>query len=191
MQVEPADLRKRLGVQSLDNTFANFKRVKGAAAAFDAVYGLSQGASYSMVIIYGTTGSGKSHLCDALALEWYGQGMFTRVLCWPDMVKVLRRLTFNRDEGEPYPETIVDRYSKTPRLIIDDYGLGGSDWKLPIEWLERIINYRWHEELPTLLTTNLDRMQLPERVVSRFSDAVIGREVLNSAPDYRPKKVAK
>jgi len=64
--------------------------------------------------------------------------------------------------------------------LLDEYG---SEW----EWgeLEDIINYRYRERMFTVMTTNRDLTELPERVVSRFRDPDIGVVVLNSGKDYR------
>jgi len=85
-------------------------------------------------------------------------------------------------------DDIFERFRRARRLIIDDVGSGstGSNW----EWgeLEDIVNYRCREGLLTVVTTNLDLKELPDRIVSRFDDAVNGRIALISAPDYRPRK---
>lgn len=180
------ELRRNLRVQSLDNTFENLKRVKGMEMAIDTAQALANGtATYSIVLIYGTTGNGKSHVCDAVALQWYKRGLFARVLVWSELAAMLVKYQFSKEPDSPDPSLIVDRLAKAERLIIDDFGMGGSDSKLPVGWLERIVDWRYHERLPMLLTTNLDLKELPDRIVSRFSDVVRGRLVLNSAPDYR------
>ena len=63
--------------------------------------------------------------------------------------------------------------------------MGGSGSAWEYGQLEEIINHRSHENLFTILTTNRDLTELPERVVSRFQDPDIGRVVLNSGKDYR------
>ncbi len=99
--------------------------------------------------------------------------------------RVLRR---DESLGVTYDE-LIDRYCHCPALIVDDVGMGGSDsaW----EWgqLDEIINARYREHLITVLATNRDLKDLPERVVSRFSDPDIGLIVLNEGRDYRLRKV--
>jgi len=81
-------------------------------------------------------------------------------------------------------EELLRNYSYADRLIIDD--VAGTDWEF--EQLEKIIRSRYREHLFTILTTNLDQDQLPERIVSRFRDPEKGRLILNKGEDYRPEK---
>jgi len=60
-----------------------------------------------------------------------------------------------------------------------------------MEQLEKIIRVRYRERLFTILTTNRDISELPERIVSRFEDAEVARKVLNSGIDYRKLKGGK
>jgi len=68
-------------------------------------------------------------------------------------------------------------------------GTKGTEW----EWseLEDIVNYRYRNDLHTVVTTNLDLKLVPDRIVSRFRDAEKSRLVLNESGDYRPRKGVK
>lgn len=44
---------------------------------------------------------------------------------------------------------------------------------------------RYREHLFTIMTTNRDLTELPERIVSRFRDPDVGMVVLNEGADYR------
>ena len=81
-------------------------------------------------------------------------------------------------------DELLRNYSQADRLILDD--VAGTEWEM--EQLEKIIRARYRENLFTVLTTNLDPKELPERVVSRFLDREKGRLILNQGGDYRPKK---
>ena len=63
-----------------------------------------------------------------------------------------------------------------------------TDTKFAFEKLEEIILYRYRENLFTILITNLDYKQLPERVWDRFRDKKKARMVENKAPSFRGKK---
>ncbi|MBA7590759.1 hypothetical protein ES708_32896 [subsurface metagenome] len=67
-------------------------------------------------------------------------------------------------------------------------GIGGSGSEWELGQLEEIIAIRYRERLFTILTTNRDLTELPERVVSRFKDPDVGRVVLNDGADYRRRK---
>lgn len=168
------------------NTFDNFKSAKGAEKALFLFKELSTLPIWFMLLCYGGVGSGKTHLCNALAAVLCEKGKYCRVQEWPTVIRTLKRAIHSELKGSY--DDLFDRYQKTGVLILDDVGMGGtgSVW----EWgeLEEIINYRYEHKLPTVVTTNLDLKQLPPRIVSRFSDAVKSRKVLNQAEDYRPKK---
>jgi len=181
-------LRCDIRVTSLENTFDNFKSVKGTEKAVAAFRALAAGNTHwKMLLCYGGVGNGKTHLLEALAIELHKQGKFARVLTMSAIMAALKRGMGK--EAIDGLEDRVEHLSRVPYLLIDDVGMGGSgsDW----EWgqLEDIIVYRYRENLLTAVTSNLDISQIPERIVSRFSDSEKGRIVLNSGVDYRPLKV--
>jgi len=168
-------------------TFDDFKPVKGAEKALKLFKELANGSSWFMLLCYGHTGCGKTHLCHALANELKKKGQYCEVREWPFVIRCFKR-SMHSEFKDAYDE-LFDRYQKAPVLILDDVGMGGtgSNW----EWgeLEEIINYRYNNDLMTVVTTNLDIKDLPPRIVSRFSDAVKSRKVLNAGSDFRPSKV--
>lgn len=182
-------MRRRLNVSSFEHTFANFKSVLGAEKALAAFRALEAEPAGHMLLCIGGVGCGKTHLCEALTLSWAEQGIKYRLVVWADFVKLLKS-TFSGDLKGRFDE-IFTNYQKAPRLIIDDVGMGGASDK-SWEWglLEELINYRSRERLATVVTTNLDVTQLPDRVVSRFRDKDYARIVVNEAGDYRPQKLS-
>lgn len=192
---EPEDkkenLRRRLNLTSWDNTFENFKVVKGTELALKLFKELASGeASWFLLLCYGTAGSGKSHLCEALSIALAKRNIACCISEWSHIVRNLKR-AMHSEYKDAYDSTF-ERLLKVPQLIIDDIGSGstGSNW----EWgeLEDIVSFRSRDrdsEKPlTVLTTNLGLEELPDRIVSRFRDAVKGRIAFISAGDYRPGK---
>ena len=53
------------------------------------------------------------------------------------------------------------------------------------EKLFQILNYRYINRLPTVLTTNLSLEEIDGRIRSRLNDAALVRQVMIHAPDYR------
>ena len=149
-----------------------------------------------MLLCYGGVGNGKTHLCRALVNEFKKRGKHCGYSTWPSVIRNLKRAMFRSEYKDEY-DLLFSRYQRAERIVLDDVGMGGtnSNW----EWgeLEEIINYRYENRLLTVVTTNLDIKPsdnekipyIPERIVSRFGDAATSRKVLNSAEDYRPRKV--
>lgn len=176
-----------MNLSSLNNTFTTFKKVKGTEKAYTAFLALSTGeTTWKMLLCYGGVGNGKTHLCEALVIELYKKGSFARVLTMSQVMSYLKSMM--KPGAIDSFENVMDRFCRAKNLIIDDVGMGGSgsEW----EWgqLETIIVYRYRENLTTVLTSNLDINQIPERIVSRFRDAEKGRIVLNDGEDFRPQK---
>lgn len=181
------ELRLWLNITSWDNTFENFKVVRGTETSVKAFKELASGkASWFMLLNYGTAGCGKTHLCEALSIELAKRNIRCRVNEWAEVVRGFKKDM--RSEFKDAYDIHFENFRKQVYLIIDDIGSGstGSSW----EWgeLEDIVNYRYQENLFTVLTTNLDLKSLPDRVTSRFRDAIESRLILNKAPDYRPSK---
>ena len=183
-------------MSSLENTFANFKPVKGTEKALAAFKALAEGLTkWKMLICYGGVGNGKSHLCEATVIALYKRGIFCRVLTMARIMGSLKG-AMNPDAISPYHE-LLERYCRAERLIIDDVGMGSSDTDWAFGQLEEIVVARHREHLFTILSSNLDIKFnpehpnigfIPERIVSRFQDPDVGRVVLNEGADYRRLK---
>ncbi len=177
------------------NSFDNFKPVLGVETTLEAFKDIAfnEGAP-PLLMVYGTTGNGKTHLCEATVIELLKHGVDCRL--WPvaDLVSKLKQSI-----PENTTELLMGSLKKWPALILDEWGLNyGSEWEE--QKLEEIVLARERAELITIITTNLEppapgegsrKGQIPERVVSRFRDKTQARFILNAAPDYRPKKKAR
>jgi DNA replication protein DnaC len=182
-------LRKRLNISSLNNTFDNFKSAKGAEESLRFFKELSARPEWYMLLCLGTTGCGKTHLCESLSIELYKRGIFAPVIKFGEMVNAFKK-ALDSDYVGAY-DNRISAYKKMRCLILDDFGLGGKIAEYDIAILEEFIDYRYRERKMTVLTANLDLSKLPGRVVSRFGDKETSRIVINRANDFRPLKGAK
>lgn len=187
LEGEREELRRSLGVASLSNTFEKFKAVPGTQKALAAFKTLASGkAEWKMLLCYGGVGNGKTHLCEATAIALYKRGIFCRVLTMARIMRALKEC-MGSAALTSYDE-LLSNYCYAERLILDDVGMAGSGSEWEYGQLEEIIVVRYRESLFTIMTTNRDLSELPERIVSRFRDPSVGMVVLNEGADYRRLK---
>ncbi|MDZ4245895.1 MAG: DnaA/Hda family protein [Dehalococcoidia bacterium] len=189
---QPAVIRHR-GLNP-SQTFDNFQLSKRNQEAYDAARIFAEPDSpYPFVLIYGSTGCGKTHLCQACALTMQANGDAVRLSTLADFFSDCRNHLDSKD---------IERYLEIvrgwPVLIFDDMKAESlSNWA--VTHLEDIIDFRYRESmngnpLRTFLTTNLDVEPhgnippIPPRILSRFSDYKVGKVVLNEDIDHRPGK---
>ena len=180
-------LRQSLGVSSLDHTFGNFEHLPGTDRAYTAFFAMAnRDDARPFLLCYGGVGNGKTYLCEALALALRKKGRYARVVTMARVMSVLKH-SMQADSGMLSLDDILNNYCKAPHLILDDVGMGGSGSAWEFGQLEEIVCYRYRERLMTVLTTNRDLKELPERIVSRFYDPEVGFVVLNEGADFRRK----
>lgn len=98
------------------------------------------------LILVGPIGVGKSHAAVAACAEGAAKGIETRFLPTVELFELLRP---GGPDGALWDLMAVER------LILDDVGADRStDWSL--DRLYALVNRRWLEERPTIVTTNLD-----------------------------------
>ncbi len=188
--ISSKEICRFLKISSLESTFENFKPAKGSEDALKAAKAIATlETEWKLLFINGTWGNGKTHLLEAIALTLWGKGHSVRVETFPDFMASLKG-TFDRsrDSDGPSFNDLINRICNRAYLLLDDVGAAGSFSPFSLEQLERIILARYRADLFTVMTTNLDKEELPPFITSRFSDATKSRMVLNKAEDYRPKK---
>ncbi|GAH62140.1 unnamed protein product, partial [marine sediment metagenome] len=62
----------------------------------------------------------------------------------------------------------------------------GTEWEAAK--FDELMTSRWAAWKPTVITTNKDISELPDRIRSRFGDKDMSRFILDSAPDFRKGK---
>jgi DNA replication protein DnaC len=186
---------ERFGLSSLEHTFANFKPVPGTEEAVKLMKEIAEGESdRKFVLLYGTTGCGKTYLIEAVIITWLKKNIPTGYQTLSQMVRYLKR-AFQAGSIPPY-DVLFEQICKRNRLVLDDVGMGTIESKWEIAVLEDIINERYHRRYYpdgkiTILATNKDIIELPDRIVSRFYDPEFGAVVHIKAGDYRMKKQVK
>lgn len=128
------------------------------------------------LVLIGPTGTGKTHAAIAVAREAHAKGLSVVVLPVVELLDLLRP-TGGGDEHA------MRRLMDVDRLVLDDLGAEkATDWTQ--ERMYALVNRRWLEERPTIVTTNLEpevlrteEQGVGERLFSRLagSGAVVLR----------------
>lgn len=133
------------------------------------------------LLLQGGYGCGKTHLAAAIANFTVSLGVPTLFITVPDMLDSLRFAY-----GDP-DETFEDRFDdirSAGLLILDDFGTqNATSWAQ--EKLFQILNFRYINHLPTVVTTNLLMEDMEGRIRSRLQDPQLVTTVHIIAPDYR------
>jgi len=185
---------KQLNISSLDHTFENFKTInEETKVAKETLKSISDGKLLKQfILLSGTTGCGKTHLIEATIINWAKRGIWSYYMTFSEVARKLK--TALRKGGEFY-DLQFNTYRDTKRLIVDDFGMGTTESKFEISDLEDIIDLRYRKryypgcELVTILATNKDIKELPDRVVSRFYDPEFGVVLYMGDKDYRRRAI--
>jgi DNA replication protein DnaC len=133
------------------------------------------------LVLQGGFGCGKTHLAAAIANFVVGMGVPTLFLTVPDLLDTLR---FAYDSEDTTFEQRFDEIRNAPMLVLDDFGTqNATAWAQ--EKLFQIVNYRYINKLPLVVTTNLPLGEIEERIRSRLADPELVSTVYIKAPDYR------
>lgn len=133
------------------------------------------------LLLRGGYGCGKTHLAAAIANFAVEMGVPTLFLTVPDLLDMLR---FSYDSDDVTFEERFNEIRNASLLILDDFGTQNTTgWAQ--EKLFQIINYRYINKMPLVVTTNLSLDEIDARIRSRLSDPELVTDVRINAPDYR------
>lgn len=133
------------------------------------------------ILIQGGFGCGKTHLAAAIANEAVARGVPTLFLTVPDLLDSLR---FAYSDQDVTFEERFEQVRRAPLLVLDDFGTQNTtEWAR--EKLFQILNHRYINRLPLVVTTNLVLEEIEGRMRSRLSDPELVTPIRILAPDYR------
>jgi DNA replication protein DnaC len=139
------------------------------------------GSLNGWLLLLGGYGCGKTHLAAAVANYAVNMGVPTLFLTVPDLLDTLR-FAYN-DEDTTFEERF-EEIRNAKLLVLDDFGTqNATGWAQ--EKLFQIINYRYINKLPTVVTTNLAIDEIEARIRSRLADPELVTQSKISAPDFR------
>jgi DNA replication protein DnaC len=171
-------------------TFENFNprgRVglwPNQADSLEQAYNQAQHFSQSLkgwLLLQGGYGCGKTHLAAAIANFAVSIGVPTLFITVPDLLDTLR---FAYQDRESTFEERFEEIRTASLLVLDDFGTqNATPWAQ--EKLFQILNYRYINHLPLVVTTNLAIEEIEGRIRSRLEDPELVTSVRILAPDYR------
>ena len=133
------------------------------------------------LLLQGSFGCGKTHLAAAIANFVVEMGVPTLFITVPDVLDLLRG-SFSSTETNYVSQ--FDQIRNAQLLILDDFGTqNATPWAQ--EKLFQIINHRYVNRMPTVITTNVPLDEIEDRIRSRLIDPELVTRVVISAPDYR------
>lgn len=133
------------------------------------------------LVLMGRYGCGKTHLAAAIANSAIEKGVSTLFLTVPDLLDWLR---YSYSGADLSFEERFEEIRETPMLILDDFGTqNATPWAQ--EKIFQIMNHRYINQLPTVITSNLSLGDFDGRVRSRLQDPNLVTIVKIFAPDYR------
>lgn len=137
-----------------------------------------------LLLMTGTLGNGKTHLAIG-ALRAAFELHSVRGQFWPAVALLDRyRATFHDDTAVETVEEIDRQLRRLPLLVLDDLGTE-SGTPFVAERLFRLIDERYSEKQPLVVTSNVSFGELPERVRSRMKSASVA---YFDGPDRRGDK---
>jgi DNA replication protein DnaC len=170
-----------------DRTFETFKVYPAVKEAHDLALQLAEESSdVKWLILTSDVDTGKTHLAISICRRWLSRGKPAKYGLVPLLMEELRKGFDNKDPENNYPRRF-EFLLTVPLLVLDDLGTENrTPWVQ--EKLEEIVDYRYINALPLVVTTNLPMSKLPMRIASRFLRANFSRVVEIKAGEYRFQK---
>lgn len=163
-QIEKLFKNNNLGKRQLNSTFKNYKVTDKNKDAFENAKKytskLINEKTTKGLFITGTYGVGKTYLASCIANELIKN---KNTVLFGTLIQLLDFIKDTYKDNEISDKEYLNLYSSVDLLIIDDLGKEKpTDWV--IEKLFLIVNNRYNNYLPIVITTNYNRNQLRERL---------------------------
>jgi len=170
-------LYRMSNLESFQNmTFETFKSQGRVGLGSEQVRSLQNAYSQSLqfakefngwLLLTGSFGTGKTHLAAAITHQAVQSGIESMFLTVPDLLDWLRNSFTSIDMSF---EERFEEIRNIHLLVLDDLGTeNATPWVR--EKIFQIINHRYLNKLPTVITTNLDLQHIEERISSRLQDS--------------------
>ena len=188
--------QSNLGLRFKERTFGTFVvetewQKKAVTVALEFVNGVMDGSNKGQgILMTGTVGTGKTHIAAAVTNKLLSE---FRPVLFRTSVELLDRIKLGWKDNTD--TQIITEMCQVPLLVIDDLGKefsrkNNEGWSWVQEQYFRIINARYENYLPIIITTNVEIKELEEMygsaIVSRLIESCRG--VKCDGEDWRMKR---
>ena len=183
-----------LGARFRDRTFENYKaetpwQRAALQVAEEFVCEMVAAKAKQGILFSGDVGTGKTHLAAAIANALISGGTPVLFGTSSGLLAQIRQGWKSETDAQ-----IVQTLCRIPLLVIDDlgkeYAKKTDGWSWAQEQFFNVVNSRYENYLPTVITTNLSPAELAETlgkaIVSRLIESCRG--VLCNGADYRMRR---
>jgi len=170
-----------ISINDIDKTFKNFepwnnqvRDMKDKVTSYYIQFNNIKNDRYNSILLSGKSGCGKTHLSLALANNLL-KNKEVEVVYMPyrDVITSLKQ---NMTDEEYYKKTLT-KYQKAEVLLIDDL-LKGNITKSDVNIMFELINYRYLNCLPVIISTECDQQRLLD------FDEAIGSRIYEMSKGY-------
>ena len=171
-------------------TFDNFITRPGTEKMLAAARKFADRQGPKMLVMIGQTGTGKSHLLEAIGRQCLESGRTVRYDLASTFLNRLRH-TYDSDAGEDVHD-LTAWYQRRYIMLLDDIGMeSATAWVR--EQLTTLVEERLHSGGWMALATNLNKTQMADRMGDRLASRLYAQNpelpevsvVFNAAEDYR------
>ena len=174
----------------ITRTFDNFRARPGTDDMLAAARRFADRQGPRMLVLVGQTGTGKSHLLEAIGRHALESGRTVRYDLASTFLNRLRH-TYESDSGEDVHD-LMAWYQRRHTVLLDDIGMeSATPWVR--EQLTTLVEERLHSGGWMALATNLSKTAMADRMGDRLASRLYAGNpelsevslVINTAEDYR------
>ena len=183
----PVNMRRRMTFASFD-LHSNTELTEAQRSSLLSAKSYAQRWAerpYGWLALYGKYGVGKTHLAVAAAIEREERGDEVFFCTIPDLLDHLRASPDHNNWIRQFD--LLERLKTVDVMILDEMKerSGGPSAE---EKLFQVVNYRYEERLPTIITSAVTVekiMEVRPEIASRLQDRQVVSELVIDAPDFR------